>query len=133
LVDSLVASNIATGTLAYGGGLYSEGNLNLTRTTLSANLAYRGGGGVYVGGATTLREVTLRGNRTLERYGYRGGGIYNFAVLNIYDTLLGDNTAGHYGGGIFNQSSVYLEDVTLSNNHAQFGGGIFNVNTLSMN
>ena len=61
-----------------------------------------------------------------------GGGIYNdHAALTLNDCTITDNVAG-YGGGIYNNgssngiASLTISSSTLSDNSARLGGGIFN-------
>src|SRR5699024_10339766 len=65
-----------------------------------------------------------------------GGGIYNYdAFPEIRNSLITDNYAEERGGGIYNQQyadfdlKMKLINVTIANNHATQGGGIYNYQT----
>jgi CSLREA domain-containing protein len=101
LVESMVRFNVAE----TGGGIYSEGNLIVTRSTIAFNGALegeaRGGGLAIVDGGATLVATTVSGN-------------------------FSDNT----GGGLYTSADVTLESVTIAQNQAfaglspSSGGGI---------
>ena len=86
------------------------------------------GGGILNAGRLTLREVIVRGNRSVSV----GGGIYNKGALTLIGSrIIGNiaswvnrrNTAAR-GGGIFNQedATLTLSDSTVRGNR---GGGIW--------
>lgn len=60
----------------------------------------------------------------------KGSGIVNHRVMAVTQTLISANT----GGGLTNGSSGRLEllDVTISNNTAGFGGGIYNTGAMTL-
>jgi hypothetical protein len=125
--DSLVASNLATGTASSsGGGIYSLARINLTRVTLSGNRTVSTGGGLYAGYVTNVQDSTLDGNTTTSFSG-GGGGIYSQSSLNLIDVTLSGNHAGRDGGGLLNGdipgASVVLIKTTLSGNAAESNGG----------
>src|SRR5437899_9354570 len=84
-IDSGVTASISAVTVEngvvndFGGGIYNQGTLTLSNSTLSGNSAARpvvnpsGGGGIYNQGTVTLSNSTLSGNSAT----YFGGGIYN--------------------------------------------------------
>lgn len=61
---SIISNNAAGGTLTGGGGIYSQGTLTLTNSTISGNSAERYGGGLSVAGddSATLYNVTITNN-----------------------------------------------------------------------
>ncbi|MBN1132126.1 MAG: T9SS type A sorting domain-containing protein [Bacteroidales bacterium] len=91
-----------------GGGLYiSDGNILISNTKISGNLARGSAGGGMSGNA-----------------GYAsGGGIhFNAGLLNIYNTIISHNTAsgthGTNGAGIYAVDGVtYIENSTLAYNN----------------
>jgi hypothetical protein len=110
LTNSTLSGNSA---VLYGGGIYNSGTLTLTHCTLSGNSAdFGSGGGIYNTGTLTLTNSTLSGNSTA-RYG-SGGGIYNTATLTLTNCTLSGNSAAEYGGGIFNVGSKYVQPGTLT-------------------
>jgi hypothetical protein len=61
--DSTIASNKVTGMLTFGGGVYALGTAALTNVTITANQAVLGdGGGVTLYGPTSLRGSIVAGN-----------------------------------------------------------------------
>jgi CSLREA domain-containing protein len=115
----------------YGGGIYNEGTLTVSDTTLSGNNAGDGGGAIFNsnGGTVTLTRSTLSGNSA-----YVGGAIYNYnaGTIILIQSMLSDNFAGSDGGGIYNDvGTLTLNNSRLSGNLAVDGGrggGIFNSN-----
>jgi fibronectin-binding autotransporter adhesin len=104
-----------------GGGIYNQGTLTLSQSTLSGNSAEYGGG-IDNHGTLTLDEATLSGNSAVD-----GGGIYNNvgAILTLNQSTLSENSADYSGGGIYNDGTLSLNQSTLSGNTAaDFGGGL---------
>jgi LPXTG-site transpeptidase (sortase) family protein len=84
------------------------------------------GGGIYNEGILTITNSTIANNST----SYRGGGIYNSGTATLTNVTFSDNSAGQEGGGIFNSnSSPALTNVTFSGNTASYGGGMHNLNS----
>jgi hypothetical protein len=100
---------------AFGGGLFiGGGTVAINNSTFADNQAsagvnlsgggsqetYEFGGGLYIGGGTvSIDYSTLAGNQALGYPGY-GGGIDNAApagALQMYDTILADNSAYEFG------------------------------------
>jgi hypothetical protein len=113
--NSTLANNAAKGLFndffdlvyndASGGAIYSAGALTVSNSTLANNLAESGsydafGGGVCIaGGTASIDHSTLAGNQAAggsvsnqALYGY-GGGIWTQSALQVYDTIVADNTA----------------------------------------
>ncbi len=55
-----------------------------------------------------------------------GGAINNFGALSLVDDWITNNVATQEGGGIYNNTSgsITLQDVSIGENSAQYGGGI---------
>ncbi len=118
--DSVLEANEAF----KGGGLAKvDGTVTLQNTTISDNLAFEFGGGIYSeenSETVTLIDCIVTGNEAIER----GGGIYNLDdLLEVFSTLIADNEAG-YGGGIMNQNgTVDIMDSDLWRNRSSSSGG----------
>jgi uncharacterized repeat protein (TIGR01451 family)/CSLREA domain-containing protein len=129
----------------YGGGIYNEGTLTLTNSTVSNNdtntsVASNGhGGGIYnaITGTLTLNSSTVSNNTVINAAhdGY-GGGIYNAGTLTLNNsTVSGNHTYGDHchGGGIHNEGTLTLNNSTVDSNNASTdtaygdGGGIHSV------
>ncbi len=54
-----------------------------------------------------------------------GGGIYNLGYLNLTNTVVQGCEAEDDGGGIYNRGVLVADHVTLANNIAGAGGGLF--------
>ncbi len=124
LSHSSVSSNTATN----GGGIFSSGVGAITDirdTMISGNSATAAGGGVYNNGIMTISGSTLDHNHARSGGGVDHGG----GNLHMTNDTISSNTASDNGGGFYNRSSATLTHVTLSGNIAQgpdTGGNIFN-------
>jgi hypothetical protein len=110
------------------GGVVSYGTLTLLDSTVRLNA----GGGIsnaYGAYLLTLVRSTVSGNTD----GFRGGGIWNRALLAMTDSWVTDNVAGAEGGGIWSNGYVDLTGSHVSGNRSEGdGGGIFNLGTLTL-
>jgi uncharacterized delta-60 repeat protein len=82
------------------------------------------GGGIEDNGTLSLYNVTVSGNSAA----YVGGGIYNSVgsgQLLISATTIAANTAALQGGGFFNDGNAVLDNVTVGDNTAPHGAGIW--------
>ncbi len=151
-VDSSVTANltgltISGGLSASGGGIYNEGTLTVTNSTIDNNSAYSneygmGGGGIYNNGTLMVTNSTVDNNSS----GF-GGGIYNnynngTSLLTVANSTIDDNEATGEGGGIANGGTLTVTNCTIDNNSAEYGGvdsgtissggGIDNAGTLTV-
>jgi len=87
------------------------------------------GGGIYNAGKFTASStVTVSGNTAKN-----GAGLYNLGTISFSsNNIIRDNIASENGGGIYNAapSSVTIKG-PVTHNTAKYGGGIYNVGTLS--
>jgi beta-glucanase (GH16 family) len=117
------------------GGILNNGTLNLDRCVVTGNVVgasandfWKGGGGIYSGGNSTLNvlDSTISNNRTTL---VDGGGIYAFfnAAVRIENSTVSGNVAGNVGGGIRMLGNATIVNSTLSGNtsSAWFGGALF--------
>src|SRR3990170_1347931 len=81
----------------------------------------------------TISGVTIRNGRTPDSSG-GGGGIQNFGMLTVTDSIITENRAAVTGGGILNYGTLTLNGTTVSSNTAEgfHAGGIYNVGTLAL-
>lgn len=92
---------------SYGGGIYSDGNLSITYSSIHSN---------------SIGNVC-----------YGGGIFFNGTVLSIENSTVGNNSASCNGGGVFSArqfSTVTINNSTISNNQ---GGGVYNNGTFILN
>jgi hypothetical protein len=93
--------------LNYGGGIYSDGDLSISNSSIHSN--------------------------SIANYCYGGGIFFNGTSLSIENSTVSNNTAGCNGGGVFSaqqSSTVNINNSTISNNN---GGGLFNNGTFNLN
>lgn len=91
-----IASNVAVG----GGGISARSGvtLNVTNSTISGNTANDVGGGLYTNGPVNLRFVTIADNYSFQDTNTGGSGINTFpsgaVAVTLKDTLLSHNLRG---------------------------------------
>ena len=118
-----------------GGGIYNQGTLTITASTINLNQTYGGGGGISnggglsAGGTLTIINSTVNGNLAFGQHDAKpwgiGGGIYSWAgaALTFSNSTLSNNTATRSGGGLY--GGGVIKNSTLSGNTAsEEGGGI---------
>lgn len=123
-------SQVYSSTAPTGGGMYLEDTYDgqILRTEIFSNTAGVGGG-LYVG-EHSPSKVTLTDNYLHNNHADYGGAISNLSSMVISRTVLDSNSATVRGGGIddqgtgANHTNIAIDQSTLSNNGAQFGGGI---------
>lgn len=153
IVDSVIAGNQTSGR---GGGIAigaAPGVVTITASTIADNEAADGGGGIYfepegVDGPSTLRIVdsTISGNSTAnsnigsnQTLGSGGGLLvaneFNMDyTLEIVQSTISGNTSAAVGGAIYIGTRTAGTDIdidfsTLTDNTAEFSGGILVANT----
>jgi len=136
LKDGQPSQGIGAG-IIIGGAVYNDGNLTISNSVLSGNVAGTNGFGGGVGGAIwndsnslTVVNCTLSGNSS-------GGGaaLHNqIGLLTVINSRLTGNTVGGAGSGgaISNQATLQVKNSTVSGNSAYYGGGIATAGTASI-
>ncbi len=117
---SFVNGNSASGR---GGGLWTDGDVSLTGSTLASNTATIAGGGLYNERSASLGASYVLGNRTL----LAGGGIYNTSSgnVNLAGTRVQNNVSVLRGGGLDNNGDALLQNSFVISNVAPIGGGVY--------
>jgi hypothetical protein len=116
-----------------GGGIFNEGALTVTNSTVSGNSSDANGGGIRsaFSGTLTLTNCTVSDNSALGN----GGGIHNTAgTVTVTNCTVSDNSGFITGGGILNidAGTVTVTNCTVSGNITEtpvdggLGGGIIN-------
>lgn len=122
---TITTSTIKNNTADNVGGAIANGkSLNLQASTLSGNHAVSGAGIFDFGTNDTITRSTLSGNQASGD----GGGIYTIINTSITNSTLSGNQAGSgNGGGAWFQygGASSLTFVTIANNSALYGGGIY--------
>jgi PKD domain len=126
-LDGLTISN---GFAGNAGGIFNQGTLTISNTTLSGNSASGfGGGGIYNLGTLIVSNSTLSDN-FIEGL---GGGISNLGILTVSNSTLSHNSATSEGGGILNYyGTLTVSNSTLLDNSAPAGGGIYSTGTMTV-
>ena len=119
--DNLTITNGRTGDR--GGGIQSNGEVNLTRSTVSGNSSTDRGGGIYTNRAVTLTDSTISGNST-NQY---GGGIATRSQITVTNSTVSGNSSRRNGAGLYSRSGkITLTDSTVSGNSSnRHGGGVW--------
>jgi hypothetical protein len=127
--DSSISGNTTGG---QGGGLYNySGIVAIVGSVVAANTAYSEGGGIANGGTLSVSSSTIAGNTGIPPAG-GGGGIFNLGngFANIANCTISSNSA-RTGGGIENLNRLTLLNSTLSGNAAEQGGGMDDQGTMT--
>jgi hypothetical protein len=111
---------VANGRINFGGGIFNNGTLTVTNSTLSGNNANEdfgsgGGGGIWnaASGTATVSNSTLSGNSAQ----IAGGGIFNQGgTLTVSNSTLSGNSANNGGSLSSNGGSVTLKNTIVANN-----------------
>ncbi len=139
-------STLSENTATYGGAISNDLTMNLLHTTFTGNDATDRGGAVYNLGATNVLGCTFDGNQAV----VQGGAIASPRTIYISDSTFNANSAPHggalqtyggsqvigstfngnsavYGGAISNDngSAMQMSGVTITNNTAEIGGGVY--------
>lgn len=140
-----VSGGNAFSNVAEGGAILALGDIHLTDSTVSGNIARSDtaeafGGGISAGSHPDDAAVSLEvlrseisGNAVDSTCGVcapQGGGIAAVGIVRLRQTMLLDNTSGstgQYGGAggmrVFDSASAEIDDSTISGNHADSAGG----------
>jgi predicted outer membrane repeat protein len=115
-----------------GGGIYTEGTLNISECNFLNNIASGNGGGIYNTGGTTITDCNVVNNIASGS----GGGIYNTGgTLTTTECNFLNNIASESGGAIYKTGSndvVVIGRNSYSNNTAySFGGAVYVLGTNS--
>jgi hypothetical protein len=84
-----------------GGTVFNSGTLNITRSTITANVNNLSpqGAAVLNDGKLNITRSTISANL--------GGGIVNHLTLNVADSILSTNRGATYGGAIYSSARQY--------------------------
>jgi hypothetical protein len=116
VTNSTISGNTSSSSSS-GGGIYNTGTLTVTNSTISGNTASSSGGGICNTGTLTVTNSTISGNTATASY-VGGGGIYNNGTLTVTNCTIYGNTAASSGGGIYNTGTLTVTNSTISGNTA---------------
>ncbi len=119
-----------------GGGLFNNGDLLLTNSTVLSSTADFGGGGVANNGALAVSSSVVMSNTaplTTTPASGAGGGVANNGRLSVVDSLIRGNTASNDGGGLVNAGALTATATTIrGNTSGDDGGGLRNFGLLTI-
>ena len=157
---NLSGLTLQNGEYGLGGGLHSEsgtGVVTVSHSRIISNTAYTGGGGIFSQGNLNLVDVLIENNVNtgdaarrrpvqsgfshLDRHHPRqqhlqqGGGIGNSGVLTLTASTIDNNQADDAGGGVYTGGSgarFISSNNTYAGNHAasSAGGAIYNATSM---
>jgi len=110
-----------------GGAIFNDGTLTVTRSTLTANVAFGAGGAIFNRGTLTVTRSTLTAN-----VGDTGAGISNIGTATITNSTLAQNRTIHEGGAVSNFGTMLVTATTFAHNDADGGSAIFNLGPLTV-
>lgn len=135
-MNNSVISNSAS--RSHGGGIYAQSSdVDIANSALSGNSAGDddavSGAGIYFDGgeehSLSINKSGLDSNSATDD----GAGLYvNSGRATIVNTTFAGNRAGDKGGGLYNAGVTTLTHVTVVNNRAEIGGGIYDDNLLQL-
>jgi predicted outer membrane repeat protein len=132
LQTTILTTTFATNLAGEGGAILLKGadQVWIEATTFSGNQASNLGGAIRNDGAENL---TVSRSTFMNNTAVHGAGFYNDSLDsdNIYigNSTFSGNTASDTGGGIHNTAgTVDVTNVTLAENGAAIGGGLYNEN-----
>jgi len=118
---TLRGSALYNNSAAWGGAIANGGTLTLISTGIDNNASNEHGGGIFSNGELNISGGSITGNSAGPGV---GGGIDNdYGELTIINCYIASNTAAT-GGGIRTSTPTSIADTTFSGNSAESGGGI---------
>jgi hypothetical protein len=126
---------VQNGSSDFGGGIYNDGTLSLTNSSVTRNSAAQLGGGIYNDGTLRIENSIVSQNTA-----YLGAGICSYCnfgnrpitplpAVTLNNSIVSKNTASLEGGGIVNAGGTLtlINGSSVSQNTASmFAGGITN-------
>ena len=135
-MNNSVISNSAS--VGHGGGIYADNsdvvitNSAITGNTAGVDEAVSGAGIFFAGGeenSLVIDKSGLDNNSATDD----GAGLYvSGGIATISNTSFAENTATDKGGALYNDGSTTLTHVTIVDNSAEIGGGIFDNSLLHL-
>lgn len=119
-----MGANIANVYTYLGNNQYRYSSLKLTNSTVAEGNAPLYGGGIFTNGDLDIANTSVISNTA----GGNGGGIYMMTEtqgkVTLQNSTLADNNAGNHGGGIYKASGALgISSSTINNNVSQQSGG----------
>ena len=119
-----------------GGGVLSQGNVELWFSAVTSNEAGLGGG-VYGLGRVSIAMTEVRDNRAAAVPSGAGGGVYAERELVVAASNIRDNSAVLQGGGASGEGALEVSQSSISDNRTEAGpdkagGGIHSTGDLTV-
>jgi hypothetical protein len=119
-----------------GGGVLSQGNVELWFSAVTTNEAGLGGG-VYGLGRVSIIVTDVRDNRAVAVPSGAGGGVYAAGELVVAQSNVRDNSAVLQGGGVWGEGALEVRLSSISDNRTEAGpdkagGGIHSAGDLTV-
>ena len=134
-LTTIIGSSFFENSAEYGGAIVNFEKLDITNTTISANVGRSFGGGIDNGGTLTVENSTFANNISGgDGAAGQGGGIYNHyqsVVMTITNSTFSGNSAME-GGAIDNAGVMNFRNTILANSvqgNDCYNGGTIGVNT----
>jgi CSLREA domain-containing protein len=110
-----------------GGAISNNATLIVEKVWIHDNTATtHSGGAIYNTGAATITDSFIHNSYAVEN----GGNIYSgdaaLSSLTISNTTIWRGLAEVSGGGVYNNGALMLSNVTVAENRADSGGGLYN-------
>lgn len=123
-----------------GGGIFvwsdqDDWTVNIINSTIKENASILEGGGVYVRTYTHKSTLNIKKSRITNNSSVKGAGVFSSSRRNdgitevlVEETTITGNLSSRWGGGVCSvvpNSVVTVHNSTISNNSAEYGGGIY--------
>ena len=120
LTRTTIDDNTSTDTRSRGGGVFANGILTVTDSTISNNQSHATGGGVHIHGpSATIVNSTISGNTVTSGAGL-GGGVFAIGALTLRSsTVTGNAAIRASAGGIYAIRAVMLDHSIIAGNSAE--------------
>ena len=125
-----VSNSLVTGNTAdYGAGLYNQGVMTVSNSTISNNStpgSNKYGGGLFSRTGFTITNSTISGNTSGHGGGIDVSGPPTETITITNSTIAGNSASNGDGGGIYLSGvSADIVNSTISGNSATNGGGVY--------
>ena len=99
---------------------------DLNASSFSVFIVGNGFGSFNANITNTISGITIAGGNDTW-----GGGIGNYGILTVVNTIFIGNYA-NFGGGLYRDGALTISGSTFTNNSSAFGGAIHNITTMPM-
>src|SRR5690625_1203810 len=114
-----------------GAGIWNGSDLGISNSVVSGNTASRSGGGIHSAAGSKLMvnasEVSSNSAANDGQEDTHGGGIRSLGAVNLNDSTVSDNSARFGGGLAITDGTARIKDSLIEENEAVTGGGIYKI------